>query len=94
MSRRHSEDCLVNTSPGTDPEACTCGAEPRPSLAVEAGVYGAEMHAELTHLRSVRDELAYALSEAQDSLNGAPNTEGLHCQIDAALSSYNAAKTR
>lgn len=34
-----------------------------------------------TALRQVRD----ALEEAQAALNGAPNTQGLHSQIDAAL---------
>ena len=41
--------------------------------------------AELARLREVNRELVAALREAQATLNGAPNTIGLHSQIDAAL---------
>lgn len=34
------------------------------------------------------EALAEALKEARDALNGAPNTIGLHIQIDSALTSY------
>lgn len=38
-------------------------------------------------LQKQRDELLAALKEARDALNGAPNTVGLHHQIDAAIAS-------
>lgn len=34
------------------------------------------------------EPLVEALKEARDALNGAPNTIGLHSQIDTALTSY------
>ncbi len=34
------------------------------------------------------ERMAEALKEARDALNGAPNTIGLHSQIDTALTSY------
>lgn len=34
------------------------------------------------------EAMAEALKEARDALNGAPNTIGLHIQIDSALNSY------
>ena len=41
--------------------------------------------AERDRLREVNRELVETLGEAQAALNGAPNTIGLHNQIDAAL---------
>lgn len=34
----------------------------------------------------IKDDLLAALIEARDALNGAPNTEGLHTQINSAIS--------
>lgn len=40
------------------------------------------------HRADIVKSLVEALKEARDALNGAPNTIGLHSQIDSALNSY------
>lgn len=39
----------------------------------------------MTEFQKTIQELLAALEEARDALNGAPNTMGLHFQIDAAI---------
>lgn len=44
--------------------------------------------AEAYYRTDIVEAMAEALGEARDALNGAPNTVGLHNQIDSALNSY------
>ena len=49
----------------------------------------ARMKGDTAYIRAdIVERMAGALKEARDALNGAPNTIGLHSQIDTALTSY------
>lgn len=59
-------------------------------LIAEAGTVLHETGLTPRELQKQRDELLAALKEARDALNGAPNTVGLHDQIDAAIATVSA----
>jgi len=66
---------------GRTPEEAQANAR----LIAEAGTVAHETGLTPRQLAEQRDELLAALKEARDTLNGAPETVGLHAQIDAAI---------
>ena len=74
--RDEARECAINWEASCREAYADLGGQRACTMAAEA---------DRDRLAAQVKELRAALSEARDALNGAPNTVGLHAQIDHAL---------